>query len=151
MGRGAKQGWPPSAPLTRWAKRRMASHIARALACADDFCFGLAYAFRSLGSVLNAPRKLGPVTGLRLNCEECAIFLADDNMSSSGETDFEVVAPAHADEVRDQLKSMSDGKSAGAGVVVAELLKEGSDKLILAIAALFSDILQPGAELPEHW
>eukprot|EP00959_Pyramimonas_sp_CCMP1952_P005197 109261-Pyramimonas_sp.AAC.1 len=46
---------------------------------------------------------------------------------------------------------MSNGKSADARGVVAELLKEGSDKLLLAIAGLFSDILHPNAELPEYW
>jgi len=86
-----------------------------------------------------------------------ADFYADLYACRTADTSFclpeleEEVVAISATEVKDQLKSMSNKKSPDSNGVVAELLKQGSDKLIENIATLFSDILNPAAVVPEYW
>jgi hypothetical protein len=56
-----------------------------------------------------------------------------------------------ASEVKKHLKSSKPRKSADESGLVAELLREGSDSLVAAIASIFTAALQPNAVLPEHW
>ena len=46
---------------------------------------------------------------------------------------------------------MANRKGADTGGVVAELLKEGSGKLTVAMASVMSDVLRQDAELQEYW
>ena len=54
-------------------------------------------------------------------------------------------------EVRAQLKRMKKKKAAYDKGIVSELLNEGSEALVEAIASIFTEILKPKSEVPESW
>ena len=61
------------------------------------------------------------------------------------------VEPVTPREVRKQMKKMKRKKAADDSGIVSELMCEGSDTLIEAIADMFTEILKPKAELPRSW
>lgn len=63
----------------------------------------------------------------------------------------EVVEPISVNELRERLKTMAKKKAADTKGVVVELLKAGSTKLLESMAAVFNDILDPGADVPSVW
>ena len=60
------------------------------------------------------------------------------------------VQPITSEEVRAQLKKMRPRKAADEGVVVAELLRCGSDLLIQLLAQVFTAVLDPRNAVPEY-
>ena len=56
--------------------------------------------------------------------------------------------PINKHELRKQLKTMANNKSADGRGIVAEILKDSSDKTLDLIAMLFNDVLEPEAEPP---
>ena len=64
---------------------------------------------------------------------------------------LERVPDVTVEELRKQLQTMSNRKSADTRGVVAELLKCSSDYFLEAVAEMFTDILQPEAAIPADW
>lgn len=65
--------------------------------------------------------------------------------------DVESVVAVTRDEVRKQLRAMKRNKAADEAGIVAEMLKEGGDDLMDALACLFTEVLKPGAKVPLSW
>ena len=46
---------------------------------------------------------------------------------------------------------MANGKALDQKGVVAELLKQSGDAFLGVVAGVFTDVLKPGAAVPEYW
>ena len=64
---------------------------------------------------------------------------------------LEEIPPATPDEVRSELRKLKRRKAPDEGGIVAELLSSGSDKLIMMIADIFTDVMKPQTAIPEYW
>ena len=70
---------------------------------------------------------------------------------SGDDSDTTQAVPIQPEEVKLQLKTMSNGKSADTRGVVVELLKHSGERMLELIANVFTDILQPGGQTPDQW
>jgi hypothetical protein len=61
------------------------------------------------------------------------------------------VSPITAEEIKLLLRKMSRRKAGDADGIVADLLKDAGATLLEILAELFTEILQPGARVPEYW
>ena len=59
------------------------------------------------------------------------------------------VPEVEAEEVRAQLTRMARGTAADGSGIVAEMLKDGGDKLVTLLAEVYSDVLAAQQEPPE--
>ena len=80
----------------------------------------------------------------RLRCQE-----PDDVLEM--EASLAQMQPVTVSEIREQLKGMANKKAADSKGIVVELLKESSDHFLELIATIFTDVLDPNAEVPAAW
>ena len=55
------------------------------------------------------------------------------------------------EEIKKQLKHLKRRKCADDAGVVAELLKDSSQETLKTIAEIFTEVMKPGAKVPEYW
>ena len=73
------------------------------------------------------------------------------NVEPVCESDWAAFSRFTGTEVGQQIRKMTNSKSADQAGVIAELLKACDEKVLELIAALFDDVMDPQTQIPQSW
>ena len=75
----------------------------------------------------------------------------DKSSSDTDEDAGEEVKPINKEEVRDSLRNMKNNKAMDSAGLVAEMIKNGGERLLEVLANFFNELLVQGHDPPKDW